>query len=209
MMGRAQSRSPITRVPKYKGTNNQEPRATRTANHRSKASWGNHACPTGALRMAKHGGKTLLPHKHPKFTKRPEPRRKARYCTQRCRDPLTASNSQETLPKNGAKAQQPNAEKHALKRCCSPETRRKERYVSQRHRDPLLLFHRSQKRNELFKQGDHLIHHTGGDQIGILNPPQGRAVFHHGEAHYINSPKASNKQNKPHHGSEGSEDKRN
>jgi hypothetical protein len=76
------------------------------------------------------------------------------------------------------------------------------------NRDPPLLLIDLKKGNELFKQGDHLIH-TGGDQIGILNPPQGRAVFHHGEAHYINPPKASNKQNKPHHGSEGREDKMN
>jgi hypothetical protein len=75
-------------------------------------------------------------------------------------------------PKNGAMTQQPNAEKHALRRCCSPETRRKERYVSQRRRDPLLLLHRSQKRNKLFKQGDYLIH-TGGDRSEFSIPPKG------------------------------------
>jgi hypothetical protein len=81
---------------------------------------------------------------------------------QRHKSTGTASNSPETSPKNGAKTQQPNVEKHALKRCCSPETRRKKRYATQRCRDPLLRSHRSQKRNKLFKQG---AHHPGTGHI--------------------------------------------
>ena len=81
---------------------------------------------------------------------------------QRHKSTGTASNSPESSPKNGAKTQQPNVEKHALKRCCSPETKRKERYSTQRCRDPLLRSHRSQKRKKLFKQG---AHHPGTGHI--------------------------------------------
>ena len=78
-------------------TKAQLPKDTKVQRHKSTWTASNFSVTSSkAVRRPSH---PTYKKTHPKRVLSPETRRKARYCTQRCRDPLTASSSQETLPR--------------------------------------------------------------------------------------------------------------